>query len=335
VIAAITPFNFPLNLVAHKLGPAIAAGCPVVLKPAPQTPLSALALVQLLIEAGLPEDWISTLCDRRAEAAAPLVDHEIPALITFTGSAKVGHAIARAAAPRKVCLELGSNAPVLVMPGVDLAALAPRIAAAACGFAGQSCISVQRVLAHAAIADELERELVRAVSALSVGDPALESTEVGPMISAGECKRVLSWIEEARAAGGRVLAGGTGEGAICQPAVLAGAPRDTRVHREEIFGPALVISRCTDLRSAVAEANDSRFGIHAGVFTGRLDDALYAARELEFGGVLINEVPTYRADQQPYGGVRDSGNTFEGPHFSLREMTRIKLVSLQSGETSP
>jgi acyl-CoA reductase-like NAD-dependent aldehyde dehydrogenase len=326
VVAAITPFNFPLNLVAHKLAPAIAAGAPVVLKPAPQAPLSAIRFVELLFEVGLPQDWVSVLCDRNAEAAAPLVKNSIPELISFTGSAGVGHQIAKAAAPRKVCLELGSNAPVIVMPEVDCHEIAPRLMAAACAYAGQSCIAVQRIIVHKRLADELAEALVAARGELVVGDPMDENTQVGPMISKSECTRVLEWIESS---GGDVLAGGTAAGAVCDPSLVRQVSKESKLWREEVFGPVAVLSVCEDFEDAIAQANDSRFGLHVGVFTRDVNQALRAARELNFGGVLVNEVPTYRSDLQPYGGVGDSGNTLEGPHHAMLEMTRLRFVSLQ------
>ena len=328
VVAAITPFNFPLNLVAHKIAPAVAAGCPVVLKPAPQTPLSAIDLVELLVEAGLPGDWISVVTDSRAEAAAPLVAHDIPRMVTFTGSVPVGWGIAANAPRKKVALELGSNSPVIIEPGTDVASVAGKIAAGGFGYSGQSCIAVQRVLVHEDIHDELRDALAKAVDALVVGDPSDEATDVGPMIAIPHRERVRSWIEEAVSDGGTIVAGGGLEGDILRPTVIDNPPSDAKVCREEVFGPVVTIQGYRDFDDALAMANDSAFGLHAGVFTNDLAKAMRAVRLLDFGGVLIGEVPTFRADQQPYGGVRDAGNTREGPAYTVEEMTELRMVSL-------
>jgi acyl-CoA reductase-like NAD-dependent aldehyde dehydrogenase len=330
VVAAISPFNFPLNLVAHKLAPAIAAGCPVVLKPAPQTPLTALALVDLLVDAGLPPDWISVVTDRRAEAGGPLVEHPVPAVVTFTGSVPVGWGIAAAAPRKRVLLELGSNSPLIVEPDADLAGLTSRCGPAAFGFAGQSCISVQRLLVHRTVHDAMVEALARTADSLTVGDPLDEATDVGPLIAADEARRVRHWIDAAVDAGATLVAGGQVDGATVRPAVLTGVDTDSDVWRREVFGPVVAVRAYDTFDEAVALANDSDFGLHAGVFTSDLRTALRAVRELDFGGVLINEVPTFRADQQPYGGVRDAGNTREGPAYAIEEMTTLRFVSLQA-----
>jgi acyl-CoA reductase-like NAD-dependent aldehyde dehydrogenase len=329
VVAAITPFNFPLNLVAHKLGPAIAAGCPVVLKPAPDTPLSAIALRDLLVDAGLPDDWITIVTDRGSEAGAPLVEHPIPRMVTFTGSAPVGWKIAELAARKRVALELGSTSPVIVEPGTDVEAIATAIARTGFSHAGQSCISVQRVLVHRDIAGALTDALVAAAEALVVGDPADEATDVGPLIRARENDRVADWIAEATDGGARVVTGGALRDRIFPPTVVADVPTDCRLYKDEVFGPVVDVNRYHDLDQAIAMANATDHAIHAGIFTPDLATALRAARELDFAGVLVNEVPTYRADQQPYGGVRDAGNTREGPAYAVREMTELKTVTLQ------
>lgn len=329
VVAAISPFNFPLNLVAHKLAPAIAAGCPVVLKPAPQTPLTAIALVELLVEAGLPEDWISVVTDTGKEAGAPLVEHPIPRMITFTGSVPVGWSIAAAAPRKRVALELGSSSPVIVEPDADLAHVAAKVKAGGFGFAGQSCISVQRVIVHQDAHDELVAALRDEVAGLVVGDPAEEATDVGPLISEGETERVRSWVEAAAADGGEVLVGGRVEDGIMQPTVVDRPPPDSDLCRKEVFGPVVGVVPYASFDEAIAIANDSDLGLHAGVFTNDLGKALHAARALDFGGVLVNEVPTFRADQQPYGGVRDAGNTREGPAYAVEEMTELRFVSFQ------
>jgi acyl-CoA reductase-like NAD-dependent aldehyde dehydrogenase len=330
VVGAITPFNFPLNLVAHKIAPAVAAGCPVVLKPAPQTPLSGLELVALLVEAGLPDDWISVVTDGGKEAGEPLVAHEVPAMITFTGSAPVGWSIAASAPRKKVSLELGSNSPVIVEPDADLELIASKVRVAGFAHAGQSCISVQRVIVHRDVHEAMVALLQEAAESLVVGDPRDEATDVGPLIRPAEVDRVRSWIDDAVGRGARLVTGGTAtaEGTL-RPTVVDRAPADTDLCAQEIFGPVVVTIPYGDFDEALAIANATEYGLHAGVFTNDLPKALQAARVLRFGGVLVNEVPTFRADQQPYGGVRQSGNTREGPAYTVREMTELRFVSLE------
>jgi acyl-CoA reductase-like NAD-dependent aldehyde dehydrogenase len=329
VVAAIAPFNFPLNLVAHKVAPAIAAGCPLVLKPAPQTPLTAIAFIELLIETGLPPDFISVLTDRGAEAAAPLVAHPIPKMITFTGSTAVGWDIAAKAPKKRVSLELGGAAPLILEPDADLGRVMKKLGGAAFGNAGQSCISVQRVLVHRSIHDEVLRGLIAIAGAVAVGDPEDPATVVGPLIRPRENDRIRAWIDEAVRAGATLETGGEVKDGVFLPTVVSGAPSDCRLVRDEVFGPVVVVQRYERFEEAVAMANDTALGLHVGVFTRDLGKALEAARQLDFGGVLINEVPTFRADQQPYGGVRDAGNTREGPAYATREMTDLKFVSLE------
>ena len=329
VVGAISPFNFPLNLVAHKVAPAIAAGCPVVLKPASQTPLSALALADLLLdECGLPPGQLNVVTGGGATVGNALVDHPDVALITFTGSPDVGWGI-RARAPRKkVGLELGNNAPVIVEPDGDVVGAAAKIAVASFSHAGQSCISTQRVYLHEAIADAFLDELVPRVDALVVGDPLDEVTDVCALIAPSERDRVEAWIAEAVAGGAEVRSGGGERGGVLAPTILTGTTPDMKVCSQEVFGPVVAIATYRDVDDAFALANATRYGLQAAVFTQDLGVALRAARELDFGGVLVNEVPTWRADQMPYGGVRDSGNTREGPHYAVREMTETRLVVL-------
>jgi acyl-CoA reductase-like NAD-dependent aldehyde dehydrogenase len=330
VVAAISPFNFPLNLVAHKLAPAIAAGCPIVLKPAPQTPLTALALVELLVDAGLPSDWISVVTDSRAEAGGPLVEHPVPAVVTFTGSVPVGWGIAAAAPRKRVLLELGSNAPLIVQPDADVADVARRCAPAAFAFAGQSCISVQRLLVHRDVHAEFVAALAAAADDLVVGDPLDEATDVGPLIAPGEVDRVQSWLAAATESGAQVVTGDSLDGGLLRPTVVDDVATTADLWRREVFGPVAGVRAYDDIDEAFALANDSDFGLHVGVFTNEMSVALRAVRELDFGGVLINEVPTWRADQQPYGGVRDAGNTREGPAYAVEEMTTLRFISLQA-----
>ena len=329
IVGAISPFNFPLNLVAHKIAPALAAGCAVVLKPASQTPLSALLLAELELEAGLPPGWINVVSGASGAIGDVLVADDRVRLITFTGSAAVGWRIRERAARKRVSLELGNATPVIVSGDADLDDAASRLAANAFSFAGQSCISVQRIYVERSGYDAfLERFLPR-VDALKVGDPAEEDTDVGPLISPAERDRVAAWIDEARDAGAEVLTGGTMDGELLRPTVIAGAPPDAKVSCEEVFGPVCTVSPYDSLDEAIALANGTPYGLQAGIFTGDVKAALRAARELEFGGVTVNEAPTFRADQMPYGGVKDSGNTREGPAYAVREMTEERLVVLQ------
>jgi acyl-CoA reductase-like NAD-dependent aldehyde dehydrogenase len=329
VVGAISPFNFPLNLVAHKIAPALAAGCAVVLKPASQTPLSALFLAELETEAGLPAGWLNVLCGPASEIGDVLVDDDRVKLISFTGSAAVGWGIRERAPRKRVNLELGNATPVIVAADADLGDAAMRLAANAFSFAGQSCISVQRVYVERPAYDDFLERFLPKVEGLRVGDPADEDTDVGPLISEKDRDRVLEWIEEAKAQGATVLTGGTLEGDLLRPTVLAGAPPRAKVSCEEVFGPLCTVTPYDSLEEAIALANGTRFGLQAGVFTRDVKQALRAAHELEFGGVTVNEAPTFRADQMPYGGVKDSGNTREGPAYAVREMTEERVVVLQ------
>ncbi len=328
VVGAIAPFNFPLNLVVHKVAPAIAAGCPVVLKPASQTPFSSIRLREMLVdECGLPGEWLQIVTGGGGTVGNALVDHPDVALITFTGSPEVGWGI-RARAPRKrVGLELGNNAPVIIEPDGDWRTAAAKIKIAGFAHAGQSCISTQRILVHSSIADDFTAALVEHVDALVVGDPLDEATDVSALISTGERDRVAEWIAEAEAAGAKVLTGGaiTPEG-VLRPTVIAGATPTMKVCAKEVFGPVVAIISYDSLDDALAIANDSEYGLQAAIFTSDIAKGLKAVRTLDFGGVLVNEVPTWRADQQPYGGLRDSGNTREGPAYSIKEMTEIRMV---------
>jgi acyl-CoA reductase-like NAD-dependent aldehyde dehydrogenase len=329
VVGAISPFNFPFNLVAHKVAPALAAGCAVVLKPASQTPLSALLLAELETEAGLPAGWLNVVCGAASEIGDVLVADEGVALITFTGSSGVGWKLRERAPRKRVNLELGNATPVIVAADADLDDVATRLAANAFSFAGQSCISVQRIYVERDAYDAFLERFLPKVDALVVGDPADDATDVGPLIAPTERDRVLEWIEEATARGARVLTGGTLDGELLRPTVVAEPPPDAKIACEEVFGPLCTVSPYDSLDEAIALANATRYGLQAGVFTRDVKAALHAARQLEFGGVTINEAPTFRADQMPYGGVKDSGNTREGPAYAVREMTEERLVVLQ------
>jgi acyl-CoA reductase-like NAD-dependent aldehyde dehydrogenase len=326
VIGAITPFNFPLNLVAHKLAPAIAAGCAVVLKPAGQTPFSGIKLAELLLDrCGLPAGYLHVVTGSGSEVGAALVEHDDVAMITFTGSPEVGWGI-RADAPRKkVSLELGNNAPVIIQPDGDWRSAATKIAAAGTAHAGQSCISVQRVLVHRDIAEGFTAALAEAVEALVVGDPLDDATQVSALIDLGNRDRVKSWIDDAVADGAKVVAGGEiGGDGVLKPTVLVDVDPDMKVCSQEVFGPVLGVQVYDEVEEAFALANDTRYGLHAGIFTADLAVAKRAIEVLDFGGVIVNDVPTWRADQMPYGGLRDSGNTREGPAYAVQEMTEIR-----------
>ena len=331
VVGAISPFNFPLNLVAHKLGPAIAAGNAVVLKPAGQTPISALKLAEILAEAGLPEGWLSVIPGPGSEVGNAIVEHELTRALSFTGSAGVGWGIRSKVPHKKVNLELGSNAPLIVHADGDWETAADKAKLHAYSHAGQSCISIQRILVHEDVADGFTERLVANAESLRVGDPLDPETDVGPLITPGDRDRVKEWVEEAVAAGAELLTGGelVDEGRCLAPTLLASPSREAKVWREEIFGPVATIDRYSDFGEALRMANDSKFGLQAGVFSRDIGRGLEAARTLEFGGVLINEVPTFRADQMPYGGVKDSGNTREGPAFAVVELTEERFVTLQ------
>src|SRR6188768_2104114 len=329
VVGAISPFNFPLNLVAHKIAPALEAGCAVVLKPASQTPLSALFLAELEHDAGLPAGWLNVLVGPSSEIGDVIVEDERVALITFTGSGPVGWKLRERAPRKRVNLELGNATPVIVYADADVSLAAAKCAANAFSFAGQSCISVQRILVHEDVYDAFRDALVPLVDALVVGDPADEATDVGPLIAPSERERVLEWIEEARAGGATVLTGGVVESDLLRPTVVEAPPPEGRLACDEVFGPVCTLQRFATLDEAVDLANSTRYGLQAGIFTGDVGRALSAASRLEFGGVTINEAPTFRADQMPYGGVKDSGNTREGPAWTIREMTEERLVVVQ------
>jgi acyl-CoA reductase-like NAD-dependent aldehyde dehydrogenase len=331
VVGAISPFNFPLNLVSHKVAPAIAAGCPVVLKPASQTPLSALALASLLVdECGLPPGWLNVVTGSGGAVGDPLVTHDAVAMITFTGSPEVGWSIRQKAPRKKVSLELGNNSPVIVEGDGDWRGAAAKLKVAGFSHAGQSCISSQRIYVQRSVHDDFVAALVDEVASLVVGPPLDEDTDVSALISPGDTERIKVWIDEAVDAGAKVAIGGeVGNDRVLRPTVLTGVTPDMKVSSTEVFGPVVAVAAYDDLDEAIRLANDTRYGLQAGIFTARLDVALAAARQLDFGGVLVNEVPTWRADQQPYGGVRDSGNTREGPHYAVREMTEPRLVVMQ------
>ena len=327
VVGAISPFNFPFNLVAHKVAPALAAGCAVVLKPASQTPLSALLLAELESEAGLPPGWLNVVVGRASEIGDVLVEDERVRLISFTGSAGVGWKLRERAARKKVLLELGNATPVIVEADADVEDAAAKAAANAFSFAGQSCISIQRVYVAQAAYEDFVAAFLPKVEALRVGDPSDDGTDVGPVIDEDAKERILEWIEEAKAQGATVLAGGeANEDDLIAPTVLRDVTPEMKVSCLEVFGPLCTVTPYESLDEAFELANGTEYGLQAGIFTRDVKTAMAAGSALEFGGVLVNEAPTFRADQMPYGGVKASGNTKEGPHYSVREMTEERLV---------
>lgn len=328
-VLAITPFNFPLNLVAHKLAPAVAAGCPVVLKPASQTPTAALLLAASLQRAGLPDGALSVVPSRASDAEALVADPRF-ALLTFTGSAEVGFSLRRKAWESRVALELGGNAAVIVEPDWDdLPDAARRIANAAFAWAGQSCISVQRILVHRDVAERLTDLLVAATEAFPKGDPSLPSTLCGPMIDTTNRDRVLEWIASAKAAGGKLLTGGTAEGSMVTPALLDDVPNEEPIVAGELFGPGAVLSKYDSFDEALVRVNASRYGLQAGVFSHDVAKVRRAWETLEVGAVIQGDVPTWRSDPMPYGGVKASGTGREGPASAFREMTEERMLVLR------
>jgi acyl-CoA reductase-like NAD-dependent aldehyde dehydrogenase len=328
VVGAISPFNFPCNLVAHKIAPALAAGCPVVLKPASQTPLSALFLAELELEAGLPDGWLNVVVGPASQIGDVLVEDERVKLITFTGSGDVGWALQERAPRKRVKLELGNSTPAIVAADADVEAAATKLAGSAFAFAGQACISVQRIYVERPVYDAFVEAFVPKVEALIVGDPADDDTDVGPVIDDSAHSRILEWIDEAKASGATVLAGGV-EGELIRPTVLGNVSDDQKVSCEEVFGPVVVLNAIDSVDEGIERANGTRFGLQAGIFTASIDSALRAADGLEFGGVTVNEAPAFRSDQMPYGGIKASGNTKEGPAWTVREMTEERLVVIQ------
>ena len=326
-VAGITPFNFPLNLVAHKVAPALAAGNPILLRPASQTPVSSLLLGRIVLEAGWPADAIAVLpCT--TETARPLVEDDRIKLLTFTGSPVVGWGLKTRAGRKRVTLELGGNAAVIVNDDADVAYAAERVAWGGFAYSGQTCISVQRVFVHERVYDRFVTELLPRVEALRTGDPLAEETDIGPLIDQANSDRVEEWLDEARAAGATVLSGGVREGSVWRPTVLADAPEDVRVSCEEAFAPVVGLTRFDDVSEAIAAAGRSEFGLQAGVFTNDMRVVDEAFDRIDVGGLMINDVSTFRIDHMPYGGVKSSGFGREGLRYAIEEMTELKLLTL-------
>ena len=325
----IAPFNFPLNLAAHKIAPAIAAGCTWVMKPASRTPIGALLIGEVLAETKLPKGAFSILPVHRDGADLFCTDERFK-LLSFTGSPSVGWDLKARAGKKKVVLELGGNAACIVDEGTDLDVAIPRIVFGAFYQSGQSCISVQRILVHASLYETFRERFVAATKALVMGDPRGEATFIGPMISEGEAKRLEGWMREAEAQGARVLCGGQRAGVMLEASVLENVPRTTSLYAEEAFGPVALISPFTDFEDALREVNDSKYGLQAGVFTKDIHRAMRAWDELEVGGVIINDVPSFRVDNMPYGGVKDSGLGREGIRSAMHDMSETRLLVLKT-----
>jgi len=326
VVVAITPFNFPLNLVCHKVGPALAAGNAVVIKPAEDVPLSALKLTEILLEAGLPAEGIQCVTGSGGEIGDDLVADKRVRKITFTGSREVGERICHFAGIKKVTMELGSNSPVIVMPDADLEKVANAVVATGYTNAGQVCISTQRVLTTAPIYADFLDALKPKVEALTTGNPLDEKTKVGPMIREKDAIRVEEWIKEALSGGARLVVGGERRRTIYTPTVVADVKPEMRISCDELFGPAVAVTRVHDIDEAIALANDTIYGLAAGIFTENLEWAMKFAREVQCGNLHINWGPQWRADLMPYGGLKESGFGKEGPRYAVEEMTELKLV---------
>lgn len=335
VAVGIAGYNYPLLLAAHKIAPALAAGCPVIAKPAEPTPLSTLWLAHLfreaLARAGAPMAAVQLVTGDAEVGRALTTDPRVGA-VSFTGSAAVGHAIARAAAPTKVLLELGSNAALVVADDADLDAAAAAVVRGGYYASGQACISVQRVIVVESVRDDFVRLLRAAMTQVVVGDPRDEATRVAPLIEARSTDRVLGWVQDAAAAGAEIAAGGAARGRAIEPTVLVDVPAGQRVWDEEVFGPVVAVRAVPDLDAALEAVNESRYGLHASVFTRSLATAFRAIEEIEAGGVVINEVPGFRSDVMPYGGVKDSGIGREGPRFAIEELTVTRMAVIRPGE---
>jgi acyl-CoA reductase-like NAD-dependent aldehyde dehydrogenase len=326
VVVAITPFNFPLNLVCHKVGPALAAGNAVILKPASDTPLSALRLVEILLEAGLPPQALSCITGSGGTLGDKLCSDSRVRKISFTGSRDIGEHICRLAGLKRVTMELGSNSPLIVMPDADIEKVAEATVATGFSNAGQTCIATQRVIATKPIYADFLDVLRKKVASVKAGNQLSESTTMGPMIREADAERVASWIDEAKAGGARVLAGGDRQGSLMEPTLVADVAPQMRISRDELFGPAVAVLPADDIDAAIELANDSRYGLSAGIFTSNLDWAMRFAREVDCGNLHINWGPQWRADLMPYGGLKESGLGREGPKYAVEEMTESKTV---------
>lgn len=330
VIAAISPFNFPLNLVAHKVAPALAAGNTLVLKPASSTPLVAVKLCQILQEAGLPAGAINLVVGGGGTVGEWLITDERVDKITFTGSPDVGRHILSVAGIKKVTLELGNTSPVIIAPDADLDLVAKRCAVGAFYNSGQVCISVQRIYSEKNVYEPFSEKFIKATEAMIVGDPLDERVDVGPMIDVKEVDRIETWVNEAQSGGAKVLTGAKREGTVYYPTILTNTSTDMKVIAEETFAPVASVIQSDDFEESLRQANDSKFGLQVGVFTKDIDRALRAIKKLNFGGVMINDTPAFRVDHMPYGGNRQSGLGREGVKFAMEDMTNIQLVAIRT-----
>ncbi|MGO0062986.1 aldehyde dehydrogenase family protein [Brevibacillus fluminis] len=333
VVSAITPFNFPFNLVAHKVGPAIAAGNAIVLKPAEKTPLSSLFLAELFQEAGLPDGVLNIVTGFGPDLGPVLNTHPHVKNITFTGSPRVGKEIRKLAEFRKVTLELGSNSALIIDEGVDVGAIIGRVVEGAFSYNGQVCISIQRIYVHRSLYQPFLEQLVERTKQLVIGSPYDEKTDITAVITKDSLDRLSSWIAEGVQAGAKVVYGGTVDGQVMTPAILTDVPHQAKLIQEEVFGPIVSVRPFDQLEEAVGWVNDSRYGLNAGVYTPDLNHAFYCVNHIETGGVLINDIPTYRLDHMPYGGIKDSGTGREGVKFALMDMMEEKFVSFHWDHT--
>jgi acyl-CoA reductase-like NAD-dependent aldehyde dehydrogenase len=333
VVAAITPFNFPLNLVCHKVGPALAAGNAVVLKPASDTPLSALRMVEILLEAGLPPLAIHCLTGSGKTLGDAICSDPRVRKISFTGSRDVGEHICRIAGLKRVTMELGSNSPLVVMPDADLTKVAEATVTTGFANAGQVCISAQRVIAMDGVYGDLLDELKPRVAAIKAGNQLDKQSKMGPMIRQADAERVGQWVSEAVSGGARLVTGGQRQGALFEPTLVADVDPQMRISCDELFGPAVAVTRATSIDQAIALANDSRYGLSAAIFTQNIDWAMKYARQIDSGNIHINWGPQWRADLMPYGGLKDSGMGKEGPKYAIHEMTEMKTVIIHGVPT--
>lgn len=329
IVVAITPFNFPLNLAAHKVAPALAGGNAVVLKPASATPVTDLKLGRLLYDAGLPPEALSVVVGEGSDVGGALVEDPRPRMVTFTGSAAVGLAIQRKAGLKKTAMELGSNSAVILTSSTDIEAAVERVALGSYALAGQVCISVQRVLVHESLFEAFVSAATERAASLRVGHQLDPDTDVGPMITSAEAERAELWVEQAVGAGAELATGGSRRGAYLDPAVVVRPPEETRVWRDEAFAPIMAVRPFATLDEAIDAVNRSRYGLQTGIYTERWDEAFEAVRRLRSGGVMVNDVPTFRVDLMPYGGEKDSGLGREGPRYAVREMTELRTVAFR------
>ncbi|UOR12375.1 aldehyde dehydrogenase family protein [Halobacillus amylolyticus] len=332
VVAAITPFNFPLNLSLHKLAPAIAAGNTVVFKPAEKTPISAYMLVQLFHEAGLPTGAMNLIMGKGEEVGDPLVQHEKVHKVTFTGSLPVGKNIREKAGFKKVTLELGSNSPNILFEDADMKQAVEDLVKGAFAFSGQVCISAQRIYVHHSLYDSFLKEYVKQTEALTIGDPTNENTDFGPMINKDAAERAKTWIDDAASKGAKIATGGELDGTMLTPTIMTEVKNDMKIIAEEVFAPIVSIIPFETEEEVVKLSNDSIYGLQAGVFTKDINRALRVANELEMGGVWINEISTYRQDNHPYGGVKQSGIGREGVKYAIDDMTELKFIGINLNE---